>query len=72
MNWKPFFKEMEKKAVLAAVMGGLEALNVLTTAKTNRSSVQLDRPGKFDITYGADPYKHQFNSNNLKTPGRSL
>lgn len=70
-EWKQaFFREMEKRAFMGLVMGGINAATTMSDIKANKSKVRLAAPTAASVTGQKDPYAYQFTRSS--TPNRSL
>jgi len=67
---KYFYKEMEKCAVLGAIMAGAQGLSTIAEIKENKKKLTLAAPGEPQTNQSQ--YAHQFKSTNIQTPNRSL
>ena len=72
-EWKKaFFEEMEKRAVMGAIMGGVQAISTIADIKTNKARTRLAAPTAASAVSSRDPYSHQFRRSTSFTPNRSL
>lgn len=72
-EWKKyFFQEMEKQAVMGAIMGALTVSGTMSDIKANKAKMRLAAPSSAMAAGPRDPYSHQFTRSLSSTPGRSL
>ena len=72
-NWKKaFLDSMEKKAIMNAVIGGINVMTTMSDIKANKASTRLAAPTSAAAVGGSDPYSHQFRKSISHTPNRSL
>ena len=69
---KAFFENMEKRAIMGAIVGAMNVSSTLGDIKSNKAKTRLAAPTTASAVSGNDPYSHQFRRSMSHTPGKSM